>query len=141
MKANPQVHFPEIEAEDGVNKALKSRDEKIAEMEQKLIEQESFRRLEERRNQARERGLDPSEIETLITERGKQGRLIDWDSAMELLELQKQTAPASPAGDNWKPGNEMPGIKEMLQSDDPAKIARKIAHDTIDELRGRRRRA
>ena len=141
MKANPAVRFPEIEAETQVQEALKSRDDKIAELEAKQLEAEAFRRLEEKRASARDRGLDPTEVEALIVERGKAGRLIDWESAMELLELQKQTAPASPSGDDFKAGNEMPGIKEMLQSSDPAKIARQIAHQTIDELRGRRRRA
>lgn len=136
MKANPQVRFPDIEQEE-----RKSRDEKIAELEHKQLEGEMNRRLEEKRAVARDRGLDPSEVEALVIERGKQGRVIDWESAMELLEYQKQTAAATPAGDDWKPGNRMPGIKEMLQSSDPAKIAREIAHQTIDELRGRRRRA
>jgi hypothetical protein len=139
MKANPKVRFPEIEAEETVNTAMKSRDEKIAEMEGKLLEQEMNRRLEEKRATARERGLDPADIEALIVERGKQNRVIDWESAMELLEYQKQSAAATPVGNTWKPANQLPGVKEMLESADPARLASENAHKIIDELRGRRR--
>jgi hypothetical protein len=144
MKANPQVRFPEIEQEQIVEKQFKSRDEKIEELSNKLLEQEADKRRQDKRQAAAARGLDPDAVENLIVERGKSGRVIDYESAMELMELQQQAAAATPATQSWQdPRNDAANktIKEMLASDNPGEIARRIAHETIDELRGRRRRA
>lgn len=144
-KANPQVRFPELEQETRLTSEFKTRDEKIAELEAKLLEEDVKRKREEKRQAAVARGLDPDAVEALIVERGKEGRTIDYESAMELMELQQQSAAATPANSTWRPnlGNQdaRATIKEMLASDNPGAIANRIAHETIDELRGRRRRA
>lgn len=144
-KANPQVRFPEIEQEEQVASQFKSRDERIEELTQKLLQQEVERKREEKRQAAVARGLDPDAVENLIVERGKNGRTIDYESAMELMELQTQAAAATPAAQqDWRqsmPQTTRDTIKEMLASDNPGAIARQKAHETIDELRGRRRSA
>lgn len=142
-KANPQVKFPELEQEERIHGELKTRDDKIAGLEEKLLLQEAERRREEKRQAAVARGLDPDAVEALMIERGKIGRTIDYESAMELMELQREAAAATPAADGWSKPNEAANktIKDMLTSADPSAIARQLAHEAIDELRGRRRRA
>ena len=139
-KANPKVNFPELQQEESVDKALKSRDEKIAALEAAQLERDVEARLAAKRALAEREGIDPAEVEAIIIERGKQGRVIDWESAMEIVKMQRQLAAATPAAatDRFTAPKDTPGIKDMLLSDDPASIARKIAHDTIDQLRGRR---
>lgn len=137
MKANPKVKFPEIENEERTNAALKERDEKLQALEQKLLEKEMQDRVEAKRQQCRERGLDPAEVENLIVERGKQNRLIDFESAMELVEAQKQIAAATPSSQG--PQRELSSIKELWEN--PGKWAREQTHAAIDELKKRRLRA
>lgn len=138
-KANPKLVFPELDAEDRINAELKTRDEKIAELEKAQLERDMQARIEEKRRMCRERGLDPADVEALIVERGKAGRMIDWESAAELMELQKQSAPATPAGDT-SPATPMMSEKDLWN--DPAKWAREQSRAAIDEInRNKRRRA
>jgi hypothetical protein len=139
-KADPKVRFPEIEAEETTTAALRERDDRIAKLEAQQIEADLERRLEMKRKQAEELGVDPADVEKLIVERGKGGRVIDWESALELIQLQRQSAAATPSSDDFKVGNEMPGIKDMINAgpEGAAKIARDLTHQAINEMRGRR---
>lgn len=139
-RADPKVRFPEIEAEESTAAQLRERDDRIAKLEAQQIEADLERRLEAKRKQAEDLGIDPADVEKLIVERGKAGRVIDWESALELIQLQQQSAAATPSGDDFKVGNEMPGISEMITAgpEGAAKIARDLTHKAIDEMRGRR---
>lgn len=137
-KADPTSYrFPELEAEEAVTQQLKSRDEKISELEQRVLESDAERRLEQRRTSARDRGLDVAVIEELIIERGKAGRPIDWDTAMEIVELQSQSAAATPSQETAL-ATKAAGWKDWFA--DPEGTARREATAAIDELRGRRPR-
>lgn len=136
MKANPKVRFPEVEQDEQLAAQLKLRDDKIQELETKQLEQEAERRRQVKRDAAAERGLNPDEVEALIVERGKAGRILDYESAMELLELQQQSAPVTPASDQ-SPTRPLTSLKELWE--DPAKWARDQTHAAIDELKKRRR--
>ena len=138
-KANPDVYrFPELQAEEAVKSELKTRDEKLAELEQKLIESDARAQLEARRQAAKERGLNSDTIEALIVERSKAGRPIDWDTAMEIVEYQSQSAAATAAADINPVQRNLPSMKDWFA--DPEGTARREATNAIDELRGRRRR-
>jgi hypothetical protein len=139
-RADPKVRFPEIEAEESTNAQLRERDDRIAKLESQQIEADLERRLETKRRQAEDLGIDPMDVEKLIVERGKNGRIIDWESALELIQLQQQSAAASPSTDDFKVGNEMPGIAEMINAgpEGAAKIARELTHKAITEMKGRR---
>lgn len=140
MKADKSVRFPEIEAEEQTVTQLKERDDKIAALEARQIEADLERRLEAKRKQAEDVGVDPDEVEKIIVDAGKAGRVIDWESALELAQLRAQSAAATPSGDDFKVGNEMPGIADMINAgpEGAARIARDLTHKAINDLRGRR---
>lgn len=139
---NPKVHFPVLEQEDQLKAELKSRDEQIAELQQKQMQADARSALELKRAACRERGIDPAAVEKLIIERSQQGGMIDFESAMDLLEARAQIAAASPEAEyaDARPPGMKDTIAEMMKSDDPSAIARKIAHDTITQLQANRRR-
>ena len=146
-KANPDLRFPEIEAEERVNEQLKSRDKQIEEMQQQLMTQDVERRREAQRQSCRDKGLDPDEVEELIVERGKLGRTIQYEDAMELLKLQKQIAAASgPGGDGARPNRSItPDImndKDLWQNPEKTANERTIAAiDELNAMRSKRARA
>jgi len=144
-KANPELRFPELETEERVNTELAARDKKIAELEAKQMEAAATQRREQKRAACIARGLDPDKVEALIIERSKQDRLIDFETAMELMEAQSQLAAASPANDQTPRRGAQP---ELMQDkdlwNDPSGAAMKRTHAAIDELnafKARQRRA
>lgn len=59
---NPALSIPEIEVKDATAAALKSRDDKIAELEQKQLQQEARERIERERASLRDQGFDADQI-------------------------------------------------------------------------------
>jgi hypothetical protein len=137
MKADPQVKFPEIQTEDAMDEKLIKRDDKIKELEQSIMQNEARQRLEERRKDARERGIDPEEVEKAMTERG----IGKWETAMEFVELTHRSAPATAASIDAGNSTELPPDAEKEFWKDPQGASRKMAHQAIDELAQRRRQA
>jgi hypothetical protein len=134
MKADPKVKFPEIETQDAVESSLEKRDKKIEELEQRLIQESAERNLEKRHEEARARGLDPADVEKAIVERG----IGKWETAMEFVELTQRAAAPTPASLNGVGlSTTIPSEDKEFQKD-PAAWANRVAHDTIDELRGRK---
>lgn len=140
-KANPELRFPEIETEERVNEQLAARDKKIEELEARQMQEEADRRREQKRAACVARGLDPDKVEALMIERGKQNRVIDYETAMEFLEMQGQLAAASPASDPMRPGNRVKSLMEDKDLwTDPSGTAAKRTHEAIDELNAMRAR-
>jgi hypothetical protein len=138
MKADPAVKFPEIETQDAVEKSLEKRDEKIQALENQIMQTEAQRRLDERRAEARAKGIDPEEVEKAMTERG----IGKWETAMEFVELTHRSAPATASSiDNVGLSTVMPADTEKEFWKDPAAWSRKEAHAVVDELQARRRQA
>jgi hypothetical protein len=131
MKADPTVKFPEIETDDRIDKELKTRDEKIAELTNRQIEAEASARRRALHDQARAKGLKPEDVEDAIVKKG----IANWDTAMEYVELSQQAAPATPA--SYDSTMKMPDTKELWK--DPAKWAREQTHAAIDEIQKRRK--
>jgi hypothetical protein len=137
MKANPAVKFPEIETQDAVEESLKSRDKKIETLEQQIMQNEARQRLEERRAEARAKGIDPEEVEKAMTDRG----IAKWETAMEFVELTHRSAPATAASVDMGLSTPTPPNDDKEFWQDPAGVSRKRAHEAIDELQARRRQA
>jgi hypothetical protein len=137
MKANPAVKFPEIETQDAVEKSLEKRDEKIAGLEQQIMQSEARQRLEERRAAARARGLDPEEVEKAMTERS----IGTYETAMDFVEMTHRAAPATAASVDVGLSTQTPPNDDKEFWQDPAGVSRKRAHEAIDELSARRRQA
>jgi hypothetical protein len=132
MKTDKSVRFSEVIAKDEVSGTIKEQSKKIEELEQKMIQENAERNLERRHAEARERGLDPADVEKAIVERG----IGKWDTAMEFVELSQRSAIPTPS--SFNPGNstEIPDDKEFYKN--PQQWATNKALEVIDELRGRR---
>lgn len=127
MRADPSLKFPSVQAADAASAEFKKRDDRIGELEGKLIEQEARARLNALHQQARDRGLDPAEVEKVI----EKYKMTDWTRAMELTEVLGRSAPASA---------ETPAREELPKDDqkklwnDPDAFARDTAKKMLDEF-------
>jgi hypothetical protein len=130
QKANPKIKFPELEQEDRFANELKTRDEKIAQLEAQQMEEAAQRNRAIKHQEARARGLDPDEVEKLVVEK----KVMDWNAAMDFTEMQHSMAASTPssAESAMKP---MTSIAELWN--DPAGWARKETHKAIDDLHKR----
>lgn len=131
MEIDPNIKYSDIEAEARTEEQLKERDNKIAELQASQMEEAATRRREAAHQRARERGLDPVEVEKTITEY----KVADWDKAMDITDRLTHAAPASP--DYLDNVHQMPDNKALWA--DPDKFAREEAHKTINEMLGNRR--
>jgi hypothetical protein len=139
-KMDPATYnFPELATADLVEKSNEKNAKQIEKLEQEMIQQNARIELEKKHAQARDRGLDPAEVEKVVVEK----KIYDWDAAMQFVEMLHQSAPASADAIN-DAGNStrMPTAedeKELWKN--PAEWAAKQAHAEIDELTKRRRAA
>lgn len=134
MKADPQTYrFPEIEAETQFDARLKDRDEKIAALEQRQIEESAQRNRERKHADATARGLDPAEVEKAIVEK----HIGSWETAMEHVELSKRIAAATPSTFETVRRDVLPDTKEIWG--DRRKWAASQAHSAIDDILKTRR--
>jgi len=132
MKTDKSVRFSEVLAKDEVQGALEGQKKKIEELQQQMIEQNARAALEARHREARDRGLDPADVEKAIVDRG----IGKWETAMEFVELTQRAAAPTPASMNYGNSTPLPDEKEFYK--DPEAWKNKTAHEVIDELRGRR---
>lgn len=131
-KANPKVSFPELDVQDTVTAELAKRDTTIEELRAAQMQDAAERRRDKEHLRARERGLNPEDVEKAVVDR----RIMDWDTAMRYVELEAQSAIPTPSAD--EPMNkEVTSMKDLWN--DPAKWAREQTHAAIDELAKRRR--
>jgi hypothetical protein len=138
VKADPTLRFPELETEDMLEKSNAKLREKQEELEQQLIQQNAQRELDRKHQIARERGLDPAEVEKAVIDH----KIYNWDSAMQFVEMLHQSAPATPDAINGG-GNSTQMPTEQDEKElwaNPAKWAEKQAHAAIDELNAARKR-
>jgi len=134
MKAAPSTYrFPEIEQETQFDASLASRDKKIAELEQRQIEESAQRNRERKHAEATARGLDPAEVEKAIVEK----HIGSWETAMEHVELSKRIAAATPSTFETVRKDVLPDAKEIWG--DRRKWAAQQAHASIDEILKARR--
>lgn len=132
MKADPKMKFADVAQADALDKVREESGAKISELEAKLMEEQAIRVRQERHAQARAQGLNPEDVEKVVTEY----KVMDWDKAMQIAERLREMAPASPEPTfDAKPA--LPDEKELWA--DPKGYANRIAHQMIDEFRGRRR--
>jgi hypothetical protein len=141
-KMDPATYnFPELATADLVEKSNEKNAKQIEKIEQEMIQQNARIELERKHAQARDRGLDPAEVEKVVVEK----KIYDWDAAMQFVEMLHQSAPASADAINEGAAGSstrMPtddDLKELWKN--PAEWAAKQAHAEIDELTKRRRAA
>jgi hypothetical protein len=132
-EADPTIRFPEIDQEKIIGDQLSERDKRIAELEQRQIQQAAEARREKSHAEARARGLDPAAVEDAIVKR----KIGDWDTAMEFVEMSTRMAAATPASFDRPSSMDMPDNKDLWK--DPTKWARGQAHDEIDRILKQRR--
>lgn len=141
MKADPSVKFPDLEVEETMQSELAKRDKKIDEMSQSQMQEAAERRRESCRQQARDRGLDPDEVEKAITERG----IVKWETAMEHVEMKNRLATPTPdagSGGDGGSSTRLPDGDDLKDFwNDPAAWANKQAHLAVDEIKQNRHRA
>ena len=128
MKADPSVHFADVEAEDRAAEIDARVNKRIEEMTASQMQQRAEAERERRHQQARDRGLDPAEVEKAIIDRG----IANWDTAMEFCEMQKQSAVPTPS--SFEPARfDLPkGTDDWFKN--PAKKARDEAYAAISDL-------
>lgn len=130
-KVDPTIKFADVEQDDRTAAQLAARDKKIDELQAAQMEADATRRREAAHVRARERGLDPAEVEKTITEY----KIADWDKAMDITDRLTHAAPATP--ESFDNVLQMPDMKGLWE--DPDKWARAEAHKSVDEmLKGRR---
>jgi hypothetical protein len=133
-EAIPTIQFPELQVADAVDSKLADTKKQLDAMQAELMQANAQRLLDQKHTQARERGLDPAEVEEAITKKG----IGNWDTAMEFVELTHRSAPATAASLNVGNSTVLPDSEDKEFWKDPLGTARKLAHQTIDELKARR---
>lgn len=94
-KLNPRMSIPELDVRTSVEAALKSRDEKIAEMEARELVREVEGRATRNRQSLRDKGYsteDVAAIEKLMVDR----QIPSYDTAAEFFAQQRQLAEPTP---------------------------------------------
>jgi hypothetical protein len=98
-EADPTLVVPELELEDQIAKGQEKNQEKIAELEQRLINQDVQQRRKAFREDCEKQGLDPTEVEKIVVD-----EKCSTATAIKVALLQRQTAEPT-AGDVLHGGN------------------------------------
>lgn len=138
---NPNIATPELDLRDAALAEFKTRDEKIASLETKLLERDAEQRVKDQRQALREKGYsadDVAAIEKLMLDR----KIPSYDTAAEFYAQAKKLAEPTPnPGPNLAPRQfQMP---DMLQAQKGGrqslnKAARDAAASALDDVRGGR---
>ncbi len=131
-EADPTMRFPELEVEDLVDERTAKQQEKVDALEAQMIQRSAESERAKKHQIAIDKGLDPKDVEAAIVDR----KIGDWDTAMQFVQMTKQTAPVTPDSASGR-FEIMDGKSDWWK--DPTKTARTEAFKAIDELRGRRR--
>jgi Cft2 family RNA processing exonuclease len=132
-KVKPDIPIPELDLEDTVNRATRSSEERVQQLEAKLKQKEAMEELERRRRAIREKGLAQSEddvksIEKLMLERG----ITSHETAAEYHNWMKQAAEPTPSA--YKP-NVMKNWDLNAYMKNPVNAARDNAARALQDLR------
>lgn len=130
-KADPSVALPEVELEERFAELSSAQEKKISDLENKLQQKELQAQRERQFAALRDRGLDPAEVEKTMVEK----RIADYETAAKFLELERQSAPPTPA--SITPISLPTDAKSILKN--PRQWANAEAHAAITELQARRR--
>lgn len=142
-EADPTLVVPELDLEDQITKAGEKQAEKVAELEQRLIEQDVANRRAAFRAECKEKGLDPAEVEKIVV-----AEKCSTATAIKIADMQRQTAEPA-AGDVQHGGNPPHTPIDMRPEQDWRKLggnrgalmrkAADVAHSMIDGFNKARR--
>lgn len=130
-KIDPKV-FPELEVEDR-NEAALAELRKENESLRGEIKEDKFRTQTEKEHaRITNRGYKVDDVQKFMTERG----IVKFDTAMDVMDMEQRLAVPTPDSATVY---DMPGKGEDKDLwNNPAKTARKIAHNLIDQMQRRR---
>jgi len=97
-KLKPNVPIPEIEIEDATASAVSAAEQRVAQLENRLLEKEALEDLNRRRNALMRKGLveseaDIAEVEKIMLEKG----ITSHETAAEHARFLKEQAAATPS--------------------------------------------
>lgn len=139
-EADPTLNIPEVDIDDRMHAVVKPALDRADKLEQELVAERVARRQTERNAQIRERGLKVEDVEKIIVD-----EKCTYETAMKIAELQARTSEPTP-GDLPFRGNpphtpiDMRPDKDVrkLQGNSLRKWSSDLAHNMVDQLRGRR---
>jgi hypothetical protein len=142
-KANPALHFPEIELEDQIA-AVETRSlEREQKLENDLMTERVTRRQEARNREIIEAGFTVAEIEAIIV-----SEKCSYETAMKLAAAERRSAEPGPG--EYRSGAHNQGDPIEIRPDQDfrkagahglgalRKLSAKVAGDMINQFRGRR---
>lgn len=131
-KLKPELRFADLDLEDQLRTQQEANDKRWADEQERQRKEKFERDRATAHARLRERNLDPTAVEKLMTEMG----IANYDAAAEILE--SRAALAEPSPDNVTP-MDLPDNKDLWK--DPVGWARKQAFEAISEVKNRTRRA
>lgn len=131
-KLKPELRFADLDLEDQLRAQQEANDKRWSDEQERQRKEKFERDRAAAHSRLRERNLDPTAVEKLMTDMG----IASYDAAAEILE--SRAALAEPSPDNVTPMS-MPDNKALWK--DPVGWARKQAFEAINEVKGRTRRA
>lgn len=132
---HPDATIPEIELQDRLAEHEKKQQEKIAQLEAKLLEKEQLEELEKRRRNLVTKGKikedEISEVEKVMLEKG----IANHDTAAEYMNWMKQAAAPTPSTFNANVID--PSTRSTLSAywKNPQMTARNEAQKALSEIR------
>jgi len=135
-KADSTLHFPDLEATDLARKSDEKSQERIAALEQRLLERDAKTALEKQHARIRDAGLDVKMVNELMEKHGIPPTEDGYGLIIELVQQRQQLAEPTP--ETFAPYR-IPDLKEMWA--DPVKWREEQGYKVLNEMIAQRKRA
>jgi hypothetical protein len=131
-KVDPKLSFAEIEMEEVVTAAIKPLKEENETLRNQISEKEFAATVRAEHAKITSRGFKVDDVQKFMKDRG----IVNYDTAMNVLDMEQRLA--APTPDSVSGVYDLPEeSKDIFKN--PAQWARKMAHDTINQLKARQR--
>jgi hypothetical protein len=125
-KIEPNAKFPELDLEDQARAMNEATQKELQALQEKVQLQEIQGRRAEQHAKIRQAGLEPDEVEKVMTEE----KIASYDTAIKYVTAQRKLAPPTPA--NITPIMLPDDLKEIQKN--PNAYARKAAFEAVNEI-------
>jgi hypothetical protein len=136
QRADKTLRFPDVDAKAEARKLQEKAQEKIRELEQRIVATEARSKLEKYHAKIRDAGLDVKLVNELMEKHGLAMTDENYDFIIDHIQSKAQVA--EPTTEGIQPFR-IPDIKEMWN--DPVKWREEQGHKVLNELIAQRRRA